>query len=218
VQKPYQFPDGSMLRLTVAHYYTPSGRCIQKPYKMGEDEEYDLDFSNRMKHGELTNPDSIHFLDTTQYFTNNKRLVRGGGGIMPDLFVPLDTTPFSGFYSDLLRKNSFNDYVLTYVDNNRSELKKTYAQLEDFKTGYVVTEKFYNDFLANAEKLGVKMDSTGMKTSQNLIKLQIKALIARELWNVEGYFEVINERNETLKKAIEAIHDNTFEKMKIAER
>ncbi len=216
VQKPIQLPDGSAIRLTVAHYYTPSGRCIQKPYEMGDEEEYELDFANRIKNGELTNPDSIHFNDSTEYFTNNKRLVHGGGGIMPDLFVPLDTTEFSAFFTDLRRQNAFNDFVLTYVDDNRNELKKNYPTLEDFRAKFVVTEKFMNDFLANAEKLKVKNDSAGLKLSADLIKLNIKAIIAQNLWSVEGAIEVYNERNNALKKALEALKDNTFEKMKIA--
>jgi len=183
---------------------------------MGDEEEYDLDFANRIKNGELTNPDSIHFSDSTKYFTNNKRLVRGGGGIMPDLFVPLDTTEFSTFFSDLRRQNAFNDFLLSYVDNNRSDLKKNYPTLEDFKTKFVVTDKFMNDFLANAEKLKVKKDSVGLKLSYELIKLNIKAVIAQNIWNVEGAIEVYNDRNFALKKAIEALNDNTFEKMKIA--
>lgn len=216
VQKPIQLPDGSAIRLTVAHYYTPSGRCIQKPYELGDEDEYDLDFANRIKNGELTNPDSIHFTDSTKYFTNNKRLVRGGGGIMPDLFVPLDTTEFSNFFSDLRRQNAFNDYLLAYVDNNRNELKKNYPTIEDFKNKFVVSEKFMNDFLANAEKLKVKPDSAGLKQSSDLIRLNIKAVIAQNLWNLEGAIEVFNERNYALKKAVEALKDNTFEKMKIA--
>jgi carboxyl-terminal processing protease len=216
VQKPIQLPDGSAIRLTVAHYYTPSGRCIQKPYELGDEEEYDLDIANRIKNGELTNPDSVHFSDSTKYFTNNKRLVRGGGGIMPDLFVPLDTTEFSSFFSDLRRQNAFSDYILTYVDNNRNELKKEYPTLQDFKTKFVVTEKFMNDFLANAEKLKVKRDSAGLKLSYDLIRINIKAIIAQNLWNVEGAVEVYNERNAALKRAIDAMNDNTYEKMKIA--
>jgi carboxyl-terminal processing protease len=247
VQKPFQFPDGSMLRLTVAHYYTPSGRCIQKPYKPGEMEEYELDVDNRYKSGELMSADSIHFNDTTKYFTSHHRLVHGGGGIMPDVFVPLDTTEFSTFYSDLLRKGAFNEYLVTYVDNNRADFKKSYPTLDDFKKNYTVSQKLFGDFLDNAEKLGVMVDTSvyisdgktglkrdtiklnskerhidrnnpGLKISERLIRLQIKALIARDLWNVEGYFEVINEANTSLRKAIEAITDNTFDRLKIAEK
>jgi carboxyl-terminal processing protease len=218
VQKPFQLPDGSMLRLTVAHYFTPSGRCIQKPYTLGDEEDYDLDMSNRMKHGELTNIDSIHFNDTTKYFTSNKRLVHGGGGIMPDVFIPLDTTQFSTYFQDLQRKNAFYEFILSHVDNNRSQFKKEYPDLETFKKTFKVDDKFFGEFLANAEKLGVKNDTAGLAISEKLIKLNIKALIARELYNAEGLFEVLNEMNVPLQKAVQAIQDNTFEKMKIAVR
>ena len=118
-----------MIRITVAHYYTPSGRCIQKPYELGDDEDYEMDITNRFKHGELFYADSIHFSDTTNYYTGHKRIVRGGGGIMPDLFVPLDTSRNSNFYSDLLRKGVFNDFSLTYVDNNRNSLRQSYPDI-----------------------------------------------------------------------------------------
>jgi carboxyl-terminal processing protease len=215
VQKPYQLNDGSMMRVTVAHYYTPSGRCIQKPYELGEEDEYELDLSNRFKHGELFYADSIHFSDTTQYFTAHKRLVRGGGGIMPDIFVPLDTSKNSTFYSDLLRKNVFNDFSLTYADNNRNRLKQQYADAAAFKSGFAMTDELMNDFLEAAKKAGVKEDSVGYKTSGEVIRMQLKALIARNLWDLEAYFVVINEMNQPLQRAIAAIRDKTFETMKL---
>jgi carboxyl-terminal processing protease len=215
VQKHYPLPDGSAVRLTCAHYYTPSGRCIQKPYKLGEEDEYDLDYSNRLKHGELFHIDSIHFADSTLYYTNSKRIVRGGGGIMPDIFVPLDTTSSSQFYSDLLRKNVLNDFTLTYTDNNRSQLNTKYPNIEAFRAGYTIDDSFMKDFLAEAEKAGVKKDESGLKTSGNLIKYQLKALIARNLWNTSAYFQVINDLNQSLNKAVKAIQDNSFEKAKI---
>jgi carboxyl-terminal processing protease len=216
VQKPYQLPDGSAIRLTIAHYFTPSGRNIQKPYELGDDSEYDLDISNRLKHGELFNKDSIHFDDTTKYFTNAKRPVKGGGGIMPDLFVPLDTSSSSIFYTDLLRKNVFNDFILTYTDNNRSELRTKYPDIATFRKTFTVEDKFFKDFLAAADKAGVKKDEAGLKTSESLIRIQLKALLARNLWDTDAYFQVINEINNSLKKAVQAIQDNTFEKLKVA--
>ena len=218
VQKPYQLQDGSALRLTIAHYYTPSGRCIQKPYTLGDEEDYDLDFTNRFKHGELFYKDSIHFLDTTNYFTNSKRVVRGGGGIMPDVFVPLDTTSNSQFYTDLLRKNVLNDFTITYTDNHRKDLKGKYADVSAFRTGFTIDDQIMNDFLSAADKAGVKKDSLGLKTSGSLIRLQVKALIARNLWDTNAYMFVINDINNALQKAIEAINDKTFEKMKIASK
>jgi carboxyl-terminal processing protease len=216
VQKPFQLPDGSIIRLTVAHYYTPSGRNIQKPYTLGDEEDYVMDFNNRVKQGELFYEDSIHFADTTKYFTNSKRIVKGGGGVMPDLFVPLDTSNSSSYYTDLLRKSVFNDFCLTYVDNNRTQLKTDYPNIEVFREKFSEKGKVFDDFMAFAEKQGVKKDSAGFITSERLIRLQIKALIARNLWDTDAYFEVINELNGALNKAIEAVQNKTFEKMKLA--
>lgn len=216
VQKPYQLNDGSMIRLTVAHYYTPSGRCIQKPYTSGSDEEYELDASNRLKHGELMNKDSIHFSDTTKYFTDGKRLVYGGGGIMPDIFVPLDTSMNSNYFFELQRKGAFNDFTLNYVDNNRAVLKREYPDINAFKKNFVIDKNLYDQFLASAEKAGVKRDEAGLKTSDRLIKVNLKGLIARNLWDTDAFWEVYNEINPFVVKAIETIKSNAFEKMKIA--
>ena len=144
VQKPFQLPDGSAIRLTVAHYYTPSGRCIQKPYKLGEDDEYEMDFSNRLKNGELFNVDSIKFADSTNYYTNSKRIVKGGGGIMPDIFVPLDTTENSTYFTDIRRKNVLGDFTLSYTDNHRNELLKKYPNIEVFKKDFILAPDFFN--------------------------------------------------------------------------
>ncbi|MBK6445348.1 MAG: S41 family peptidase [Bacteroidetes bacterium] len=218
VQKPFQLPDGSVIRLTVAHYYTPSGRCIQKPYELGDEDEYDSDLNNRFKHGELFSSDSIHFADSTKYFTNAKRVVKGGGGIMPDVFVPLDTTMGSTYYSNLLRKGALNDFTLTYTDNNRAQLKANYPTIQVFTEKFKIEQKFMDDFIAFGEKQGVPMDTAGYKNSGPLIRLQLKALLARNLWDTDAYFEVINDINGALQKAIEAIQNNTFEKMKLADK
>lgn len=218
VQNPFKLSDGSMIRLTVAHYYTPSGRCIQKPYTGGSDDDYESDIMNRSKHGELSVRDSIHFSDTTKYYTNGKRLVYGGGGIMPDIFVPIDTSMNSNFYFDLLRKNAFGEFTLSYVDDHRTMLKKNYADISSFRKDFTVDQKLFDDFLAYAEKQGVKKDPDGLKTSERLIKIEIKALVARDLWDTDAFFEIINDVNPFISKAIETIQSNTFEKMKIAER
>ncbi len=218
VQKTYLLQDGAGLRITIAHYYTPSGRCIQKPYSLGDDEDYDLDFSNRLKQGELFYKDSIHFSDTTSYFTNSKRVVRGGGGIMPDVFVPLDTSSNSQFYTDLLRKNVLNDFTITFTDRHRKELKSKYDDVTSFRSGFNIDDSIMKDFLEAGEKAGVKIDSIGLKTSNSQLRLQIKALIARNLWDTSAYMQVINDINHALQKAIEVIQDKTFEKMKIASK
>jgi carboxyl-terminal processing protease len=216
VQKPFQLNDGSMMRVTVAHYYIPSGRCIQKPYQLGDEAEYDMDLNNRFKSGELFYADSVKFTDTVAYFTQvNKRPVKGGGGVMPDIFVPLDTTRNSLFYSDLLRNNAFNDFSLTYTDNNRAALKQQYADAFVFARDFNLDDKLFNEFLQAAYKAGVKEDSAGLKTSEEVIRRQLKALLARNLWDLEAYFVVINDMNQPLQRAISAIRDNTFEKMKI---
>ncbi len=216
VQKPFQLPDGSLIRLTVAHYYTPSGRNIQKPYTLGDEEDYVLDYTNRAKQGEFFYEDSVHFADTTKYFTNGKRIVRGGGGIMPDLFVPMDTSYNSNYFSDLLRKGVFNDFSLTYVDNNRNQLKSSYPDINVFKEKFSVEGKVFDDFLALAKKQGVEKDSAGYITSEKAIQIHLKALIARNLWDTDAYFEISNDLNGSLKKAIEAVQNKTFEKMKLA--
>lgn len=215
VQKPYSLPDGSAVRLTVARYYTPSGRCIQKSYEKGE-EVYDEDISDRYKNGELYSADSIKFYDSLKYYTNNKRTVYGGGGIMPDVFVPFDTTHNSKFYTDLVRKGALNEFALTYTDNNRNSLKGKYADVKAFKKEFEIDSVMLEKFYAFAAKKGVAKDEKGIETSGKLIMLQLKALMARDMWNSSAYYEVINDINNTFNKAVQCLQDNTFDRMKIA--
>lgn len=218
VQKPFNLPDGSVVRLTVARYYTPSGRCIQKSYEKG-DEDYEKDIYNRSQHGELYSADSIHFSDSLKYFTNSKRIVYGGGGIMPDVFVPLDTNLFSTYYRDLQRKGILNEFTLSFVDQNRNKLNSKFPDVATLRKNFNVEDNdFLTKFFAFAEKKDVKKDEQGWKTSEVLIKTQLKALVARDLFNVEAYFQVINEINNVFNKAVESIQNNTFDKMKIAEK
>lgn len=216
VQKPYPLPDGSAVRLTIARYYTPSGRCIQKPYEHG-DENYDMDISQRYEHGELYSADSIKFSDSLKYETHGGRTVYGGGGIMPDVFVPLDTSMSSRYYDELRRNGILNDFTLTYVDENRAMLKSEYKDVFEFKKKFSISDDFFNRFIAYAEKKSVKKDETGIKTSEKLIRTQLKALLARDLWNTNAYYVIINDINNFYVKAMECLNDKTFEKMKIAE-
>lgn len=216
VQKAFPLNDGSAVRLTVAKYYTPSGRCIQKPYEKGDEEDYDMDISNRYKHGELSNADSIHFADTMKYYTNIKRVVYGGGGIMPDVFTPLDTTMTSRYLTDIQRKGLANEYTLAYADDNRKTLLAKYPAIAEFKKGFDTDKKYMDDFVAFAAKREVPLDTAGYKTSEAFLKLYMKALIARDLYDTNAYFEIINDINQPLTKAVEAIQNNTFEKLKIA--
>ncbi len=216
VQKPFPLPDGSAVRLTIARYYTPSGRCIQKPYQPGDEEDYDMDLLNRRNQGEFTNADSIHQKDTVKYFTNARRVVYAGGGIMPDVFVPQDTSMNSKFLFDLIRKGIVNEFTLTYTDDNRTSLLAKYPDIQAFRQHFTIDDHMKKDFLAYAEKQGVPLDESGLKNSGPFLFNQLKALIARDLWDTNAYYEVMNETNKTFLKGIEVIQDNTFSKMKIA--
>jgi carboxyl-terminal processing protease len=209
VQRPFRLPDGSVIRLTTARYHTPTGRCIQKPYEEGVDEYY-KDFKNRLDHGELVNADSIHFPDSLQYYTPNGRIVYGGGGIMPDVFIPIDSTRFSDYYTDLIRKGVFNEFTMTYISKNRENLLEEYPSIQAFKAGFTVDEEMYADFLANAQESEVtRSEDDEYYYPDANIKVQIKALVARNLWDANAYFQVINELDEELETAVELLEDGT---------
>ena len=215
VQKPFPLPDGSAVRLTIARYHTPSGRCIQKPYSPG-DEDYEMDISKRYAHGELYHADSIKFIDSLKYSTNGGRTVFGGGGIMPDIFVALDTSMSSKYYDELRRNGLLNDFTLTYVDENRKALLEKYPDVYAFNKSFVTDNDFMSRFTAYADKKGVKKEEEGIKTSDRLIRTQLKALVARDLWNTNAYYVVINDINNFFKKALDSLEDDTFSRMKIA--
>jgi len=204
VQRPIEFPDGSMIRLTIAHYYTPSGRCIQKPYTKGDARSYALDIENRFEHGELYSADSIHFADSLKYKTLRKqRLVYGGGGIMPDYFVPLDTTLYTPFYRQLAARSYIINANLKYVDAHRKALKQQYPDFATFLARYEVPQSLLDDIRKTAEKDKVKpKDEAEWKKSLSQLRLQLKALVARDLWDMSQYFQVVNEANPIVQKAI----------------
>ena len=204
VQRPIEFPDGSMIRLTIAHYYTPSGRCIQKPYTKGDARSYALDIENRFEHGELYSADSIHFADSLKYKTLRKqRLVYGGGGIMPDYFVPLDTTLYTPFYRQLAARSYIINANLKYVDAHRKALKQQYPDFAIFLARYEVPQSLLDDIRKTAEKDKVKpKDEAEWKKSLPQLRLQLKALVARDLWDMSQYFQVVNEANPIVQKAI----------------
>lgn len=204
VQRPFDFPDGSMMRLTIAHYYTPSGRCIQKPYKKGDLKDYEMDLEKRLKHGELTNPDSIHF-DTSQkfYTLRNHRVVYGGGGIMPDYFVPLDTTKYTKYHRLLAAKNIIMNAYLKYVDANRITLKGLYKSFDTFNKNYVVPQSLLDTIIAEGKKEKVEpKDKAELTATMPYIKVQLKALVARDLWDMNEYYRIWNEQSDIVNKAI----------------
>ena len=204
VQRPLDLPDGSMIRLTIAHYYTPSGRCIQKPYTKGDLKDYEMDLEKRLKHGELTNPDSIHF-DTSQkfYTLRNHRVVYGGGGIMPDYFVPLDTTKYTKYHRLLAAKNIIMNTYLKYVDANRTTLKGLYKSFDTFNKNYVVPQSLLDTIIAEGKKEKVEpKDKAELTATMPYIKVQLKALVARDLWDMNEYYRVWNEQSDILNKAI----------------
>ena len=169
-----------------------------------------------MKHGELIHPDSIKFPDSLKFYTSRKRVVYGGGGIMPDVFIPWDSTPISDYYMDLRRKNVVNTFVGSYVDKARKTLKSTYPDFMDFDKNFVVDDVFMADFFTYAEKEGVKKDEKGYLASERLIKSQIKGLIAQKLWDMNEMYAVINQYDDEVLKALEVVQDDAlFEKLKI---
>lgn len=209
VQRPFDFPDGSMMRLTIAHYYTPSGRCIQKPYKKGDLKDYEMDLEKRLKHGELTNPDSIHF-DTSQkfYTLRNHRVVYGGGGIMPDYFVPLDTTKYTKYHRLLAAKNIIMNTYLKYVDTNRTTLKGLYKSFDTFNKNYVVPQSLLDTIIAEGKKEKVEpKDKAELTATMPYIKVQLKALVARDLWDMNEYYRIWNEQSDIVNKAVKLASD-----------
>ncbi|WP_346751878.1 S41 family peptidase [Splendidivirga corallicola] len=199
VQVPIDLNDGSELRLTISRYYTPSGRSIQKPYENGS-EEYDKDIMNRYEHGELFHADSIKFNDSLKYETSSGRIVYGGGGIMPDYFVPIDTSMNSTYLRSLYTRSIFREYALNYSQKHDKQLKKT--KLKDFINDFTVSDQMLNELIALGKSSGIPFDSNGYQTSKAVIKSTIKANIARRYWGEEGYYPVISKHDEVLQKAI----------------
>ncbi len=207
VQRQFPLPDKSLVRLTVARYYTPSGRSIQRPYDKGRD-AYNNEVVERYNHGELSNADSIHFPDSLRYTTlTQERVVYGGGGIMPDIFVPIDTTRYTNYHRDLVAKGVLNSYAISYIDAQRDSLSAVYPTLDKFLEGYNVTSEMLQQLLAQGKKAEVKFDQEQYDRSKTVIEHQLKALIARDLFDAEAYTRVMNIYNDSFVKALEVIND-----------
>lgn len=193
VQRPFPFPDGSMIRLTVSKYYTPAGRCIQKPYERGKSDEYRKDILHRYESGEFSSADSIHFSDSDKYATlRTGRTVYGGGGIMPDVFVPVDTTGYSDYYRDLTAKGILNRFAISYVDTNRKQLTKTYPTEESFLEGFAVTPEMIDEMVRLGETDSVKPNPEQLAISRQTIETILKGIIGRDLFETQTYFKIVN--------------------------
>ena len=209
VQQPFRLNDGSEMRLTIARYYTPTGRLIQKPYDDGYD-NYAMDIINRYNSGELNSSDSILFPESEKYQTRIKgRTVYGGGGIMPDYFVPIDTTAFSEYYRKLINKGIFNQFVLQYMDENRSELETKYRSFEKFNSKYLPAESM-EDLIAYAEKEGLPFEDEGWERSGDRIELLFKAYVARDLFEMSSFYEIYNQSDPIFLKAVEILKDPSY--------
>jgi carboxyl-terminal processing protease len=205
VQKPFYLTDGSMVRLTTAHYYTPSGRCIQKPYKEGLT-EYRNETQNRFSNGEMFNADSIVFSDSLKYKTLlNGRTVHGGGGVMPDIFIPMDTSSHYAYINRLRRNNIVNNYALEYVDKNRNELKSKYPDFKNFEAKFETSEAMISEIAENGVKEGIEKDEESMAFTKNDLKKQIKALLASSLYSRDDFFRVFYKDDEAVLEALKIL-------------
>jgi carboxyl-terminal processing protease len=208
VQRPFPFPDGSMIRLTTSRYHTPSGRCIQKHYEKGQGEEYQLDMLNRYNHGELWSADSIKFDENQRYTTlRTHRTVYGGGGIMPDVFVPVDTTYYTTYYRDLVAKGSISGMVSDLIQKDRKTLLKNYPDDDAFNANFTVGDDLIAKLVARGEEDGVKENAEQLERSLPMFKAIIKGLMMRDLYENGYYSRAVNPLNPVFNEALRLIND-----------
>lgn len=214
VQRPIPFPDGSMMRLTVAHYYTPTGRDIQKPYTKGNQKDYNLDILDRYNRGELMHEDSIHYNDSLK--VNTLRLGRGiygGGGISPDRFVALDTTAYTKYYRNVMAKGLINRFVIKYVDANRKKIKDRFKTDREFISGFEVTPEMLDELRKLSDKEGVEYDAEEAEKSRPLFCMVLKGLIGRDIYDNSTYYKVYNTYDPIFRKALEVINSDEYDKI-----
>ena len=217
VQRPFQLPDGSMIRLTIARYYTPTGRCIQKPYD-NDSVKYEDDLLNRYNRGEMTSADSIHFPDSLKTYTLRlERPVYGGGGIMPDYFVPVDTMKYTKYHRSLSANGSIIQASLHYLDENREKLNALYPTIEEFEKNFEVDEAFIELLKQQGEKDNVKLEGGDEEFERSLpeLKKQLKQLIARDLWDMNQFMWLYNKNSDLFNKAYELVKEKKFDKLMI---
>lgn len=214
VQRPIPLPDGSMIRLTVAHYYTPTGRDIQKPYEKGNAKAYRSDLLERFNKGELMHADSIHFVDSLRVETLRlKRPIYGGGGIFPDKFVALDTTEFTNYYRDVMAKGLINSYSISYVDEHRKELAKEYKNGDTFTREFTVTPEMLQELFDMASKEGIEYNEEEAKTSSPLFSMVIKGLIGRDVFDNSTYYKVYNTHDPIFQEAYRLINSEEYDEL-----
>lgn len=201
VQQQISFADGSAVRLTVARYYTPSGRSIQKPYKMGEGEDYAMDLINRFEHGEFYSADSVQIADSTVYLTKNGRVVRGGGGIMPDVFVGRDTTLYTPYFNQVVNRAYTYQFAYQYTDRHRKELSK-YKDWQSLEK-HLLKANWLDEFVAFAQKKGVEPNPEQLEKSKPLLVRLVNAYIVRNILNDEGFFPLFERDDDVTIKAVE---------------
>ncbi len=202
VQRPLNLQDGSMIKLTIAKYYTPSGRCIQKPYDKGVDAYRREIYMRDVLHQES---DSISHTGPEYHTKSSQRLVYGGGGINPDIFIAADTTGYSDYYRDLIALGVINRFILSYMDKNRDILKEKYSTYEYFNKSFVIDDKMIVELLEEGKKNEIKSDIKELEVSMHLLKNQLKALIARNIWGVNEYFQTINPNSNEFNKALDIL-------------
>lgn len=218
VQRPFQMPDGSMIRLTIARYYTPTGRCIQKPYN--DSIKYEEDLMRRYNSGEMSSADSIHFPDSLKVHTLRlNRPVYGGGGIMPDYFVPMDTTRYTAYHRALASKGSIVQASLRYLDENRKELEGKYKNVEDFDANFVVDDRYMALLKEQALKDSVELKGGEDELRKSLPELQkqLKMYIARDLWDMSDFIKIYNKYNDSFLKAYELVRSRKMDKVLLKE-
>jgi carboxyl-terminal processing protease len=207
VQNAFTLTDGSMIRLSIARYYTPAGRSIQSPYNEGY-EKYLENYTRRFINGEMMSADSVHFPDSLKFKTLvNQRVVYGGGGIMPDVFVAVDTSNYSNYYRTLVRRGIFNSFILEYADKNRAAINSKFKTFEDFKNGFEFSPDEIRSFREKGETAGVKFAEDQFRKSENEILLVLKALLANNIWQTNEYFRIINEQDNIIAEALKVISD-----------
>jgi carboxyl-terminal processing protease len=204
VQEQTDFSDGSAVRLTIARYYTPTGRCIQKPYIPGQLEDYAMDEVHRYKSGELTNKDSIKFADSLKFKTPKGKVVYGGGGIMPDIFVPIDTSKSSNYLTQLYIAGLINQFAVNYSDKNRNTLT-AFANYDRFEKEFQIDDRLFNEFLNFAEQEKVKRNEKDICKSGKTIKNQLKASIARCMWRSDAFYKILSNEDKVMQEAVKAL-------------